>query len=92
LSVPFCNVSDFIPDDIARVVPFAFADEFPFQGTLAARDVGARDEDKDFEVLEALNFVFGASDPELAFGGGEGLRPKWIVVGVRLWDKGPVRK
>ena len=33
---------DFIPDNIARVVPFAFADEFPFQGTLATRDVGAK--------------------------------------------------
>jgi hypothetical protein len=59
---------------------------------LVARDVGTRDEDEDFEVLEALDLVFGTSDPVLALGGGEGLRPEWVVVGVRLWDKGPVRK
>jgi hypothetical protein len=51
-----------------------------------------RDKDEDFEVLEALDLVFDASDPVLALGGGEGFCPKWVVVGVRLWDKGPVRK
>jgi hypothetical protein len=70
---------------LSVVITFAFADQFAFQGTFAARDVGAGDECEDAEVLKALQLVTCTRDPVFAFGGVQCFRPRRII--ARIADR-----
>ena len=54
LGIAFRDISDFVVDDVPRVIMFALADQFSFQGLKARGYVRAGDEDEDFEVGQAL--------------------------------------
>ena len=48
------NISHFVTRDVALIISFAFADKFPFEGTLSAWHLNARNQDEDRQVSKTL--------------------------------------
>ena len=66
LGKPFGDIADFVTNDVAGVVVFAFADKFPFERALTRWDVGFGDENEYFEILEAFEFFAATGNPVFA--------------------------
>jgi hypothetical protein len=80
LRVPLGDVPYFVPCDVAGAIALSLADKLPLQRALTRGHMGSRDEHKDVQVFEALQFVASASDPELAFWGCECFSPRRVIV------------
>jgi hypothetical protein len=81
LGVALGNIPNLVANNVASIIAFAFAHQLAFEGPLATGDVRAGDEDKDFEISEAVEFVMSTSDPILSFWRREGFRPEGVVGG-----------
>jgi hypothetical protein len=86
LGVALGNIPDLVANDVASIVTFAFAHQLAFEGPLATGDVRAGDEDEDFEIFEAVEFVTSTSNPILSFRRREGFRPEGVVRGFWCRD------
>ena len=78
------NIADLIAYDFASIIPLAFANELSPKSTLASRDIRPQDKHKDFQFLQAADFILSASNPILPFRGRHCFRPQWIIVDVHF--------
>jgi hypothetical protein len=75
LRVTASNVAHFAPNHFAVGVAFAFADQFAFKRSQARREVRTGHERKNFQVLQATEFVAGSSDPVFTLWRCKGISP-----------------
>ena len=86
----FGDISHFVSGDIARIIPFAFANQFPFKGSLATRNFGAGYQNEDSQVLETFEFIARSCDPVFTLRRGDGGGPKRVIVRVKGDLGGPI--
>ena len=75
LCEPFCDVAHFVLGNVALIIPFMFADQFPFEGSLTAWKFSVRYKDEDFQVHQTLTFITSTSNPVFTLWGGDGIGP-----------------
>jgi hypothetical protein len=92
LGVAFSNVTHFVMDNVAGIITFAFAYEFPLKWVLTFGYGRMGDEDEDVEIAKALQLIASAHDPIFVFRRGNGRGLGGIVITVQDWLKGPISK
>jgi hypothetical protein len=86
LSIPLGNIAYLVTDDLARVVSLLLAYKFALERAFAMGYGGSGNECEDLQVLEAPEFFFSTSNPELTLRGSYCLGPGQIVTGVTQGD------
>jgi hypothetical protein len=82
----------FISGDVARIIPVLLTDELSLKGSLSPRDISARYQDEDIQVLKTFQFITGTSNPIFTLQRADGGSPLRVIAGVNSYVSGTVGK
>ena len=88
LSITLGDIVHLVPDDFATIILFLFTDQLSFQKSPTSRNIRTWHQDKNLEIIQAIELLLCTGDPIFLLWGGHGFSPGGIVTGVNSQFKG----